>query len=144
MLKELRSYDNLGTPAFFFYLLNTINANPKAEWKLDDVNQLFYNKIIDDRRIFNGCIELAIKIKLLYFQEDYLLVDKKFSSSLSSEIQMKDRFVEYLFKALSNDDDFHLIFNSEYLSYDVIYRSFQISNSAFGFKFSNFKQLGIR
>jgi hypothetical protein len=54
---------------------------------------------------------------------------------------MKDRFIEYLFKALADDDDFHQIFNSKYLSYDVIYKSFQINNSAFGFKFSNFKQL---
>jgi len=143
MLKELKSYDNLGTPAYFFQLLNALSENPDAEWKVGDVNQLFYNKIVDDRRIFDGCVELAIKIKLLFFQDEYLLIDKKFSDSLSSEMQMKDRFVEYLFKALTDDDDFHQIFNSKYLSYDVIYKSFQISNNAFGFKFSNFKRLLI-
>ncbi|MBE0682879.1 MAG: DUF3883 domain-containing protein [Anaerolineales bacterium] len=143
MLKELKRYDNLGTPSYFFQLLKALNENPGAEWRLDDVNQLFYNKIIDNRRIFDGCVELAIKIKLLLFQGGYLFVDKKLSNSLESETQMKDRIVEYLFKALADDDDFHQIFNSKYLSYDIIYKSFQISNSAFGFKFSNFKQLLI-
>ena len=143
MLKELKRYDNLGTPSYFFQLLNALNESPGVEWKLDDVNLLFYNKIVDDRRIFDGCIELATKIKALFFQGDYLFVDKKLSDSLESEAQMKDRFVEYLFKTLADDDDFHQIFNSKYLSYDVIYKSFQISNNAFGFKFSNFKQLLI-
>ena len=75
MLKELKRYENLGTPSYFFHLLNTLNENPTAEWKLDDVNRLFYNKIIDGRAIFDGCIELAIKIKLLFIQDDYLFVD---------------------------------------------------------------------
>lgn len=143
MLNELRHYDNLGTPSYFFQLLCLLQANHDAKWTSDDVNQLFYNKIIDDRSIFDGCIQLAIKIGLLFFQDEYLFVDKKLSHALSSEAQMKDRFVEYLFIALANDDDFHQIFNSKYLSYDVIYKSFQISNNAFGFKFSNFKQLLI-
>ncbi|MBK9006690.1 MAG: DUF3883 domain-containing protein [Anaerolineae bacterium] len=143
MLKELKRYDNLGTPSYFFQLLKALNENSGAEWKLDDVNHLFYNRIVDDRKIFDGCVELAIKINLLFFQDGYLFIDKKLSDSLESETQMKDRFVEYLFKALVDDDDFHQIFNSKYLSYDIIYKSFQISNSAFGFKFSNFKQLLI-
>lgn len=141
MLKELKRYNNLGTPSYFFQLLNTLNENPLAEWGVDDVNKLFYNKIIDGRGVFDGCIELAIKIKLLFFQGNYLFVDKKLSDTLKSEIQMKDRFVEFLFRALADDDDFHQIFNSKHLSYDVIYKSFQINNSAFGFKFSNFRQL---
>jgi hypothetical protein len=143
MLNELRHYDNLGTPSYFFQLLCTLQENHDAKWTWDDVNQLFYNKIIDDRRIFDGCVQLALKIGLLFFQDEYIFVDRKLSRALNSEVQMKDRFVEYLFKALANDDDFHQIFNSKYLSYDVIYKSFQISNNAFGFKFSNFKQLLI-
>ncbi len=141
MLKELKRYENLGTPSYFFYLLNTLNENPTAEWKLDDVNRLFYNKIIDGRAIFDGCIELGIKIKLLFIQDDYLFVDKKIAESLKSEMQLKDRFIELLFKSLIDDDDFHQIFNSNHLSYDVIYKSFQISINAFGFRFSNFRQL---
>jgi len=143
MLRELRRYDNLGTPSYFFQLLTALNENPGTEWKLTDINLLFYNKIIDGRRVFDGCVELAIKINLLVVQDDYLHLNQKAPEFLKSEAHMKDGLVEYLFKALANDDDFHQIFNSKYLSYDVIYKSFQISNNAFGFKFSNFKQLLI-
>lgn len=141
MLKELKRYDNLGTPSYFIQLLNALNENTAAGWRLDDVNKLFYNKIVDGRGIFDGCIELAIKIKLLFYQDGCLFIDEKFGDSLKSEMQFKDRFVELLFRALAEDNDFHQIFNSNHLSYDVIYKSFQISVNAFGFRFSNFRQL---
>ena len=54
-----------------------------------------------------------------------------------------DKFIEFLFQSLNQDDNFHSIFSSEHISYDIIYHSTQINNSAFGFKFSNFKQLLI-
>ncbi|QLH44999.1 MAG: DUF3883 domain-containing protein [Bacteroidota bacterium] len=56
---------------------------------------------------------------------------------------MRDKFVEYLFKALKDDDEFHKIFCSDYLSHDIIYKSLQINNRAFGLKYSNFKQFLI-
>lgn len=141
MLNDLRHYDNLGTPNYFFQLLSTLSENQKTEWKLDDVNQLFYNKIIDGRRVFDGCVDLALKIDILYIEKEHIFVDEKISKFLNNESQIKDRFIKYLFKALKEDDSFHQIFNSKYLSYDVIYKSFQISNSAFGFRFANFRQL---
>ena len=56
---------------------------------------------------------------------------------------MRDKFVEFLFQALNQDEIFHSIFSSEHISYDIIYHSTQINNAAFGFKYSNFKQLLI-
>src|SRR5690348_2151165 len=100
MLNELRHYDNLGTPSYFFQLLCILQENHDTRWTWDDVNQLFYNKIIDDRRIFDGCLQLAVRIGLLVPQGEYIFIDKKLSQALSSEAQMKDRFVEYLFKTL--------------------------------------------
>jgi len=143
MLKELSHYNNLGTPSYFFELLMTLKENQNAGWKLDDVNRMFYNRIIDDRSIFDGCIQLAIKIRILFLQDGYLFIDKKLLNNLNSIAQMKDRIVEYLLKVVADDDDFHQIFNSQYLSYDVIYKSIQVSNNAFCFKYSNFMQLLI-
>jgi len=143
MLKELSHFDNLGTPSYFYELLLTLKENQEAGWKIDDVNRIFYNRIIDNRRLFDGCIQLAIKIGILLSADGYIFIDKKLLMSLNSIAQMKDRIVEYLLKAVANDDDFYQIFNSQYLSYDVIYKSPQISINAFGFKYSNFKQLLI-
>lgn len=141
MLSDLRKYENLGTPSYYFQLLTSISNSFEAGWKSDDVNQIFYNKVVDGRMIFDGCISLALRIKVLISREDFLFVDEKISVSLASEMQMRDKFVEYLLKELVDDDEFHQIFNSKHLTYDVIYKSVQISNNAFGFKFSNFKQL---
>lgn len=143
MLKELRKYSNFGTPNFYFELLITLNNEKESTWKKSDLEKLFYNRIIDGRSVYDGCIELAIKIDILIFDGDKISINNDLSDFLNSVNQVSDKFMEYLFQKLKNDEDFHKIFCSEYLSYDIIYKSLQISNSAFGLKFSNFKQLLI-
>lgn len=86
---------------------------------------------------------MAVRINVLKNNGDYYTVNNDFSDSLNSVHQMKDKFVQFLFVSLKDEDSFHNIFQSQYLSYDIIYKSFQINNSAFGFKFKNFKQLLI-
>lgn len=143
MLKDLRKYSNFGTPNFYFELLITLNEKKEINWKKSDLERLFYNRIIDGRSVYDGCIELAIKIDVLIFDGNTISINENLSSFLNSINQVSDKFIEYLFHTLKNDEDFHKIFCSEYLSYDIIYKSLQISNSAFGLKFSNFKQLLI-
>jgi len=143
MLKELRRYGNFGTPNYFFELLNTLKDNTAANYTITDIEQLFYNRVIDGRSIFDGCLELAIKTEILSHKNNYLTLNNGIVDSLNSLSQMKDKFVEYLFKALKDDDEFHKIFCSEYLSHDIIYKSLQINNRAFGLIYSNFKQLLI-
>lgn len=143
MLKDLRKYNNFGTPNYFFQLLTNLQENDEEIWRKSDIEQLFHNKIIDGRSVYDGCIELAIRIEFLILQEDLITINENLLGFLNSVNQMSDKFVEYLFKALTNDEVFHNIFCSEFLTYDIIYKTLQISNSAFGFKFSNFKQLLI-
>jgi hypothetical protein len=143
MLKELRKYSNFGTPNFYFELLITLKKEKEITWKKSDLEKLFYNRIIDGRSVYDGCIELAIKIDVLIFDGNNISINDDLSDFLNSVNQVSDKFIEYLFHRLKNDEDFHKIFCSEYLSYDIIYKSLQISNSAFGLKFSNFKQLLI-
>jgi hypothetical protein len=143
MLKDLRKYSNFGTPNFYFELLITLNKKEESSWRKSDLEKLFYNRVIDGRTVYDGCVELAIKIEVLIFDGDTISINKNFSGFLNSVNQVSDKFIEYLFHTLKNDEDFHKIFCSEYLSYDIIYKSLQISNSAFGLKFSNFKQLLI-
>lgn len=143
MLEELRRYRNFGTPNYFFELLTTLKVNKEATYLITDIEKLFYNRVIDGRGIFDGCLELAIKTDILIFENNFLSLNNGFADSLNSISQMRDKFVEYLFKALKDDDEFHKIFCSDYLSHDIIYKSLQINNQAFGLKFSNFKQLLI-
>jgi hypothetical protein len=141
MLKELRNYRNFGTPNFFFDLLNILKVNSETPFTKTDIRNLFYNRIIDGRSIFDGCLELAIKIEVLSLKEEYLNINSVFLESLNSINEMKDKFIEFLFEALDNDDEFHKIFSTNFLSHDFIYKSLQINNKAFGLKYSNLKQL---
>ncbi|NNT70924.1 DUF3883 domain-containing protein [Flavobacterium sp. IMCC34852] len=141
MLKDLRKYNNLGTPSYYYYLLDTIKKSNNFDWKINDIRQLTYNKMFDNRSIFDGCIPLALHIEILILKNDFVSVNDKILDSLNSHKQMIDKFNEFLFLTLKNDEELFNIFNSEHLNYDIIYKSLQISNSAFGFKFSSFKQL---
>lgn len=142
MLTDLRSYDNLGTPQYFFELFNSIKEDVNGNWTKRDVEQLFYNKIINGRSVFDGCLLLAHKIEIIYISDDETItLNNSFRDYLFSEKQMCDKFVEFLFLALKDDSSFQDIFSSKHISYDIIYHSIQINNSAFSFKHSNFKQL---
>jgi len=143
MLKELRKYRNFGTPNYFFELFWTFRKNKEVKYTKTDIEKLFYNRVIDGRSVFDGCIEIALNSEMLVFENDFLSISNRAEDSLNSISQMKDKFVELLFVALKEDDEFHKIFCSEFLSYDVIYKSLQINNQAFGLKYSNFKQLLI-
>lgn len=143
MLEELRRYRNFGTPNYFFELLNTLKENQGSTYTRADIEKLFYNRVIDGRSIFDGCIEIAIQAEILVFENNFVTVCNGVVDSLNNINQMRDKFVEYLFKALKDDDEFHKIFCSDYLSHNIIYKSLQINNRAFGLKYSNFKQLLI-
>ncbi|WP_299115582.1 DUF3883 domain-containing protein [uncultured Winogradskyella sp.] len=143
MLRELRKYSNFGTPNYFFELLTTLKKNQDVSFRRRDIDKLFFNKIIDDRSVFDGCVELALKIDILNNSEGLITLNTGIYNYLNSVNQMVDKFNEHLFQALKNDDEFHNIFCSEHLSHDIIYKSLQINNAAFGLKYSNFKQLLI-
>uniref|UniRef100_A0AB33L1X2 Protein NO VEIN C-terminal domain-containing protein n=1 Tax=Tenacibaculum sp. Pbs-1 TaxID=3238748 RepID=A0AB33L1X2_9FLAO len=143
MLKELRHYDNFGTPNYFFELFNTLKNNQGVSFFRNDVEKIFYNRIIDGRSVFDGCIELALNIDIIQISNDIITLNSGIINSLNSVNQMIDKFNEFLFIALKNDDEFHSVFCSKHLSHDIIYKSLQIDNAAFGFKYSNFKQLLI-
>lgn len=143
MLKELRKFDNLGTPNYFYQLLNIVVDSNDTYWTTKDLQQLFFNKVVDGRSVFDGCLFLAFKINLLLLNNEKVEVNSRIINSLNSQKQFSDKFNELLFHYLINDDVVYEIFRSEHLSYDIIFKSTQINNSAFGFKYSSFKQLLI-
>lgn len=141
MLNDLRKYDCLGTPNYFFEMFNTLKSNPTSNWERTDLEKLFYNRVIDNRPIIDGGIELAERINIIQQTDTFFQLNTEFKFHINSVSQMVDWFNDFLFKSLKNDTDFLNIFSSKYLSHDVIYKSLQLNNSAFGLKYSNFKQL---
>jgi len=142
MLKELSRFENLGTPKYFWELFSNLKNNSN-KWTLIDVQKHFYDKIIDEKRIFDGCLDFAKSIQIIEVSNGFVKVNPEFSSFSINENYLYGKILEKLFSELKNDEIFFEIFCAENISYDIIYNSIQIRNSAFHFKYSNFKQLLI-
>ncbi|HRK54609.1 MAG TPA: DUF3883 domain-containing protein [Cyclobacteriaceae bacterium] len=144
MLSELSQFENLGTPKFHFELLNTLNDSQSRNWLSSDVAKYFHNRIIEGRNLFDGCLPLLNHLRIVKLDYNkFVSVDEEFKKFLMNQNLMSDRFIERLILWLSNDIIFHKIFCSEFISWDIIYHSLQIENSAFPLKYSAFKQLLI-
>lgn len=144
MVKELSKYENLGTPNYHFELLRTLRDGRDENWNIENIREIFHNRMIDGRTLFDGCLPLLDHIGIINIDPDEKVsADESFLEYLVSENLMIDRLVEKLLSVLNNDPTFHCIFCSEFISRDIIYHSIQIDNSAFPLKLSSFKQLLI-
>lgn len=144
MLKELSKYENLGTPNYHFELLKTLADAQGKYWSLLDIRKLYFNRVIEGRSLFDGCLPLLDYIGIISIDiNQKISTNQSFLDYLVSETLMIDRLVEKLLVTVNEDVEFHKIFCSEYISRDIIYHSIQIDNSAFPLRFSGFKQLLI-
>lgn len=144
MLKGLSKYENLGTPSYHLQLLRTLRDKREERWLAKNVSELFHNRVIDNRGVFDGCLPLLIAIGVVDINtSEEVSLNAAFLKYLESETQMIDKLVERLLLSVNSDQVFHDMFCSEYISYDIIYRSIQIDNIAFPLKYSSFKQLLI-
>lgn len=144
MLEELCRFENLGTPKFHFYLLTEISKSKSVVWTRDDIASLYHNRSIDGRLVADGCLSLLVAFGILRESSENLVsIDPEFLHFLQAEAQFIDRVIERILSKVKDDRVFHQIFNSEFISHDVIYRQVQIENAAFPLRFSAFKQLLI-
>ena len=142
MLEEVSAYKNLGTPQYFYELANLIGNHAIGSWTIPKIQKYFFNRVIDGRSVFDGCVRLAIQIGLIEIaNNETLSLCKKFEESLSEQKAFSLKFVEYLMVSITKDSLSYEIFSPKHLSYDLSNKSIKITNSAFGFKYSQFKQL---
>lgn len=142
MVEKLSNYENLGTPNFYFELFNLLQKG-KEEWTEEEVNKYFYNRIIDGRFVFDGCLPLLKFMGILTLDKELKIrLQHLPSESLTNQDKFNHWFIEYfLFQILSKDKWFQIIFNDENISFDTIYNNILIKSSAFTFKHSNIRQL---
>lgn len=142
MLRELSVYENLGTPKYFWELFHILGTG--QAWTIREVREHFFNRIIDGRSIYDGCLSFAELINIINITKTGTITpDISFLGFLKSQQYLKGKLIERLFQELKNDEIFFEIFCSRNISFDIIYHSIQINNSAFHFKYANFKQLLI-
>ena len=143
MLKELSHYENLGTPQYFWELFDILEKSNQV-WTRKEVQEYFFNRLIDGRNIFDGCLPFMELMGIIKINKDEeIVLDVSLLEFLKSQQYLSGKLIEMLFQELKNDEIFYEIFCSQNISYDIIYHSIQISNSAFHFKYANFKQFLI-
>ncbi len=140
MLRELSRYDNLGTPGFFWEILQRLREND-TRWTPDDLAAYFSNRIVDGEVVFDGCLPMAKAIGIIRTDErSVLAIDSAFLDFLASESYMRAKTLERTLVAFVNDDEFLAIFSPAHLSYDIVYSLIQLDRSAFGFRYANLRK----
>ncbi len=141
MLADLERYENLGTPSYFWELLKMLNEESE-HWTVENIREYFFNRIVDGKSVFDGCLPFAQALGIIKIDDKNIVcVDQDFTEFLMSERYMRGKLLERMLLALKEDEAFQTIFSPPNISYDVIYKLIQVDNSAFGFRFSNFRQL---
>lgn len=143
MLRELSSYENLGTPGFFSDLLKRLKASNIA-WSVADVRKFYKNRIVDGQSMFDGCLPLAEALKLVQSNSDgILIVDSTLPAEILEHSRIGGLLMDRLLNVLKNDDEFLNIMSPRNVSFDLIYHSIQIDRAAFTFKYNSFRHLLI-
>ena len=143
MLEDLKIYDNLGTPRYFWELFYQLKK--KGLWTEKEISLYFFNRIIDDRSIFDGCVPLLKLSKIIYVTEKSNEIEIMFPyrNIFHSEQLCQQKLLEGFLLALRRDENFYNILSSEWCSYDIIYKAVQIDYSAFGLRYANIRKLLI-
>lgn len=142
MLNELKDFQNLGTPNYFLELFSVLLKSNRL-WTIDNINSHFYNRIVDKCSIFDGCLPLALAVGALTQNDGYVYLDPSLINSLINVKYLSSNLLKMILNTAKNDEIFFSIFCPENISYDVIYKLIQIDNSAFRFRFANFRRLLI-
>lgn len=142
MLKNLKRYENLGTPNYFLELLKLLKGGGK-DWTKKNIQEYFFNRMIDERNVFDGCLPFLMTFEVIKNSRGLIILNIELEEHKLNKKYICYKILENVFLKLKTGEEFNIIFNSKNISYDIVYRSIQISNSAFSFKYSNFKQLLI-
>lgn len=141
MLEELRKYENLGSPDFFYELFDQL-VSSGTPWKEEHIRQYFYNRIVDNSSVFDGCLPLAELIGAVSVDSSgRVLLIPSLVPALTNRGTLADALLRMLLASLRDDQIFHEVFSAKNLSFDVVYRRIHIDGAAFPFRYANFRRL---
>ncbi|WP_419774164.1 toll/interleukin-1 receptor domain-containing protein [Halarcobacter sp.] len=140
MLKELSKYKNLGTPLYFRELFNKLNKDITVQ----EVKEYFFNKTIDNRQIFDGCLPLLEILSIISIDKssEIIKVNSDYKNMIDSPELIDGIIIETFFNIYKEDKDFLNFF--ENFTIDATYaNTILIEPSVFKLKFSNIRRLFI-
>ena len=94
MLAKLSSYENLGTPGYFWRLFKALDETDT--WTLDDITAYFFNKMNDGRSVFDGCVPLLLATQVLRVNQSGLVEVGDNYKAMANMQECKHKLVERL------------------------------------------------
>jgi len=140
MLIELSKYKNLGTPSYFNELFNILVANTTEQ----EIKEYFFNKTIDNRQIFDGCLPLLEILNIINIDKltKIIKVNNDYKNIIDSYESINNVIIESFFTRYIEDKDFLKFFDNFIV--DKLYpNTILIKPSSFKLKFSNVKKFFI-
>ncbi|MCB4761984.1 MAG: DUF3883 domain-containing protein [Sulfurovum sp.] len=139
MLEELKKYRNLGTPSYFWEFFCLFEKN--KIWTESTIKEYFFNKRIDDRIIFDGCIPLLKATNIIFIDVDQTIqLEYPYRNILHSQEFLQQKLLEGFLDEFQEDEKFSSIFKNT--SYDyLVSKSIVVDDSSFGLKYSNIRKL---
>lgn len=143
MLKELKKYENLGTPTYFWELFEQLRDG--NSWTLEDVSGYFFNRIVDDESIFDGCIPLLLLAKIIEVNKNGVIeIVYEYKHIFRNTEMCKKKILKGFLDKFIADEEFYTIFSTKNISYDyIVHKTIDIDFSAFGLKYANVRNLLI-
>ena len=142
LLENLRGYDNLGTPAYFWELFLKLTGG--TPWDVKDVTDYFFNRIIDGKSSFDGCVPLLLETEIISISQGGILeVHHPYRNITYNPQFCRKKILEGVLLALKKSPEFIGVFTSDSISYDLINRTINIKFSAFGFRYANLRNFLI-
>ena len=140
LLENLRGYNNLGTPTYFWELfLKLKGENP---WTVKEVADYFFNRIIDGKSSFDGCIPLLLETDIISVNQSGVIEAHHSYRNITYNPQFcRNKILEGILLALKKSPEFIEVFASDRISYDLINRTINVKFSAFGFRYANLRNL---
>lgn len=143
MLKELKKYENLGTPTYFWELFEQLRDG--NSWTFEDVSEYFFNKIIDGRSIFDGCLPLLQLAEIINVDSNGIIeIAYEYKHIFHNTEMYQNKILKGFLDKFLNDEEFYEIFSSENISYDyIVHKTIDVKFSAFSLKYANIRDLLI-
>ncbi|WP_415396144.1 toll/interleukin-1 receptor domain-containing protein [Sulfurimonas sp. CS5] len=142
MLKELSKYNNLGTPSYFYDFFSLINKDKKITEQ--EIKEYFFNKTIDNRQVFDGCIPLLKILDIINIDEiqKTISINPLYKETITSFDIFKENILESFLSKYQKDSDFYKIF-IDYTFEKLYSKTILINASAFKLKYMNIKRFLI-
>lgn len=111
-------------------------------WTIAEITKYFFNRIIDGKNSFDGCIPLLLEADIISVNQNGTIeIHPPYNNIVYNPQFCEKKILEGVLLALKKSPEFIEAFTSDSISYDLIHKTINVRFSAFGFRYANLRNL---